>query len=122
MNDILSNSGSIQFKTLIASAKNMIPRESNVVSLNNLVKVLIDKKNLINNDLNSPNASEGRKNTLKTYLDDINQVINLTEDRINQLNNPAGGRRRRKSSRKARKCSKKRRCSRKRRSSRRRHH
>jgi hypothetical protein len=120
MNNILSNSGSMQFKTLITSVKNIVPTESNIVSLNNLIKVLTDKKNEFNNDLNSPNASEGRKNTIKTYLDDIHQVINLTEERINVINNPAGGRKR-KSIRK-RKSLKRRKTSRKRRSSRRRHY
>jgi len=44
MNDILSSSGSIQFKNLITSAKDIVPTEPNIVSLLNLVQALTVKK------------------------------------------------------------------------------
>ncbi len=110
---IFSQAESAKFKNLIASAKNIIPTELNIVALNGLLQALMVKKNELNVHLSS-NVTAGQKNTLKIYLDDIHEVINLTEARINQLNNQeVGGARRRRSSR--------RRSSRRKRSSRRRH-
>ena len=98
---IFSQDQSANFKNLIVSAKNMVPTESNIDSLNRLLKTLISKKNELTGHLNS-NVTAGQKNTLQTYLDDMHDIINLTEARINELNNQeVGGSRRRKLRRKS---------------------
>lgn len=100
--DILSKEGSIKFKNLIATAKNTIPNSRNVAALNNLSQALILKKNQATDRLALPNISQGERNTIKTYLDDINEVINSLDERINVLNNSeVGGSKRRKSRRKS---------------------
>ena len=107
MTYILSKNGSAKFKNLVALAKNSIPNEP-LDSLNNLVNILIKKKNEITDEINI-SRDLGKINTLNTYLDDINTIINLAEARITVLNQSVGGKRRRRKSYKKKKSYKKRR-------------
>jgi hypothetical protein len=98
----LTKEGSLNLKNIVATLKTRIPNISNMDTLDNLINDLHEKRNKLIDELTSShgNYSEGQKNTLKTYIDDFNDLLNLTNERANELNNPSGGRRRRKLSRK----------------------
>lgn len=92
MDNILSEEGSIKFKNLIVTTKNMVPNSTKVSELNKLKNALIVKKNLMNERLESSNVSPGTKNTIRTYCDDIEDLINLVDERIDVLGNSELGR------------------------------
>lgn len=83
--NILGNTGSQAFKRVISSAKNQIPNETNIIALNKFYQTMAKKKYEINNQLNTLNLSRGQRLTTKTYLDDIDDVINLIDERKAEL-------------------------------------
>jgi len=93
--NILSKEGSKKFKELIVLCKTLIPDSNDVNELNVLIEQLIKKKNLITDGINV-SRDTGKINTLNTYLDDVNTVINLADARITEINQSVGGRKRRK--------------------------
>ena len=117
---ILSEKESIKFKNFMDLVKRNVPTSENIDSLNNIYQKLINKKNEMNNELNTSRMTPNEKITFEIYFTELHRMINLTEARINELNNPAGGRRR-KMSRK-RKSFRRRKSCRKRKSSRRKHY
>ena len=98
----LTKEGSLNFKNIVATLKTRISSIPNMDTLDNLVNDLHEKRNKLIDELTSShsNYSEGQKNTLKTYIDDLNEILDLTNERANELNQHEGGRRRKKSARK----------------------
>ena len=83
--NILGNTGSQIFKQVISSSKSKIPRETNINDLNKFYQIMTQKKYEINNQLNTLPLTQGQKQTTKTYLDDIDDVINLIDERKAEL-------------------------------------
>ena len=110
---MLSEKESKKFKGFMDLVKRNLPEMSRIVDIMPLYQKLIDKKNEMNNELNNSSMSQSQKTTYENYIDVLNNMINLTEVRINELNNPGGGKRR--------KMSRKRKSSRRKRLSRRRY-
>jgi len=96
MTDILSREGSIQYKNLISRATNTL-QTTPIQTLKDRVKVMRDKKYMM---MNYRGRSAGDKSTIQTYIDELNNVINLTEARINELEHAGGRIKKRKSSKK----------------------
>jgi hypothetical protein len=116
---MLSEKESKKFKGFMDLVKRNVPDMSRIIDIMPLHQKLIDKKNEMNNELNNSSMTQSQKTTYENYIGVLNDMINLTEARINELNNSGGGRRR-KMSRK-RKSIKKRKSSRRKRLSRRRY-
>lgn len=102
MTYVLTKEGSLNFKNIVATLKTSISSISNMDTLDKLANDLHEKRNKIIDELTSShsNYSEGQKNTLKTYIDDLNELLDLTNERANELNQHEGGRRRKKTVRK----------------------
>jgi len=94
---ILSHNGSLEFKNEVENAELMVrnPR-SNVPNLNAVHDELSEKINLLERELHNPAYSDNQIGVMQTYIDKLDDVIGLIQDRVNYLINSArGGRRRR---------------------------
>ena len=95
---ILSEEGSLKFKQELADAKNMSRVSSNVVNLEEAHNELYyNKLHLIDTELRNPVYSKYQRETMKTYRDELNNVIGLLQRRLDTLMsydpNASGGRR-----------------------------
>ena len=95
---VLTKEGSLNFKDIITKLKTRIPNISNMDTLDKLVNDIHEKRDELIDLLTAPsrNYSEGQKNTFKTYIDDFNELLDLSNERANELNQHEGGRRKRK--------------------------
>ena len=97
---ILSHDGSLEFKNEVENAELMArnPR-SNVPNLNAVHDELYEKIDLLERELHNPAYSDHQIVVMKTYIDKLDNVIGLIQDRVNYLinsreeNNAGGGRR-----------------------------
>ena len=97
---MLSEKESKKFKGFMDLVKRNLPEMSRIVDIMPVHQKLIDKKNEMNNDLNNSSMTQSQKTTYENYIGVLNDMINLTEARINELNNSGGGRRRKMSRKK----------------------
>ena len=121
--DILSEAGSANFKRLIATFTNLIPRSNKPADMDVVINVLSKKKADFKKQLESGSLSSQQKEIIQPYYEEIERVLAMAQDRKNMLNNNVGGRRkskRRKSVKKRKSMRKK--SVKKRKSMRRKHH
>ena len=112
---ILSKNGSLEFKQGIEDAENMVRNHStNVHQLGAIHDRLYAQFELLEAQLHNPAYSEHQRGVMKTYIDKLDDVIGLLQNRINEVMNSgehddARGVRRRTGRRKSRKSRKSRR-------------
>jgi hypothetical protein len=85
---ILSKNGSLEFKNEVENAELMVrnPR-SDVPNLDAVHNELSEKITLLESELDNPAYSGHQKVVMKTYIDKLDDVIGLIQDRVNYLIN-----------------------------------
>jgi hypothetical protein len=85
---ILSHDGSLEFKNEVENAELMVrnPR-SDVPNLDAVHNELSEKITLLESELDNPAYSGHQKVVMKTYIDKLDDVIGLIQDRVNYLIN-----------------------------------
>ena len=96
----LSKNGSLEFKRGIEDAENMVRNQStNVHQLGAIHDRLYAQFELLEAQLDNPAYSEHQRGVMETYIEKLDHVIGLLQNRINEVmnsgeeNNARGGRR-----------------------------
>ena len=85
---ILSKNGSLEFKQGIEDAENMVRNHStNVHQLGAIHDRLYAQFELLEAQLHNPAYSEHQRGVMKTYIDKLDDVIGLLQNRINEVMN-----------------------------------
>ena len=85
---ILSKNGSLEFKQGIEDAENMVRNHStNVHQLGAIHDRLYAQFELLEAQLHNPSYSEHQRGVMKTYIDKLDDVIGLLQNRINEVMN-----------------------------------
>jgi hypothetical protein len=106
----------IEFNRFMDLVRNNVPNMTDIKNLNNVRRKLIIKRRQMDKELNTLSMNQSQKTTYEAYIAELNEMINLTEAKIDDVRGPlagAGGRRKRKSIKK-RKSSRRKRLSRRR--------
>jgi hypothetical protein len=85
---ILSKNGSLEFKNEVKNAELMVrnPR-SDVPNLDAVHHELSEKINLLEREIDNLAFSDNQRGVMKTYIDKLDNVIGLIQDRVNYLIN-----------------------------------
>lgn len=84
----LSKNGSLEFKQGIEDAENMVRNHStNVHQLGAIHDRLYAQFELLEAQLHNPAYSEHQRGVMKTYIDKLDDVIGLLQNRINEVMN-----------------------------------
>jgi len=84
---ILSHDGSKEFKLQLTNAKTMVDPSQNSTAdqLLEINFMLDSQEQLLQNELSNPAYSENQKVTMKTYIDQLNEVLRPLQNRVNEL-------------------------------------
>jgi len=90
MNDevlhILSHDGSLEFKDQINNAVTMVGNENSTADQLLEINFMLDSQlRLLESEFVNPAYSENQKVTMKTYIDQLNEVIGPLQNRVNEL-------------------------------------
>ena len=85
---ILSKNGSLEFENEVKNAELMVrnPR-SDVPNLDAVHHELSEKINLLEREIDNLAFSDNQRGVMKTYIDKLDDVIGLIQDRVNYLIN-----------------------------------
>jgi hypothetical protein len=85
---ILSHDGSLEFKNEVENAELMVRNPmSDVPNLDMVHNELSEKITLLESEVDNPAYSDHQKVVMKTYIDKLDDVIGLIQDRVNYLIN-----------------------------------
>jgi hypothetical protein len=85
---ILSHDGSLEFKNEVENAELMVRNPmSDVPNLDMVHNELSEKITLLESEVDNPAYSGHQKVVMKTYIDKLDDVIGLIQDRVNYLIN-----------------------------------
>jgi hypothetical protein len=85
---ILSKNGSLEFKNEVENAELMVRNPmSDVPNLDMVHNELSEKITLLESELDNPAYSDHQRGVMETYIDKLDDVIGLIQDRVNYLIN-----------------------------------
>jgi len=98
---ILSKNGSLEFKNEVKNVELMVRNPgAGVPNLDAVHDELYEKLDLLERELHNPAYTDHQIEVMETYIDKLDDVIGLIQDRVNYLiNSEARGVRRRKTKR-----------------------
>jgi hypothetical protein len=86
---ILSHDGSKEFKLQLTNALDMVvPNENSTADADQLLEIIAtldSQEQLLQRELSNPAYSENQKVTMKTYIDQLNEVLGPLQNRVNEL-------------------------------------
>ena len=85
---ILSKNGSLEFKNEVENAELMARNpSSNVANLNAVHDELYEKLDLLERESDNIAYTKHQITTMETYIDKLNDVLGLLQNRINEISN-----------------------------------